>query len=248
MMLPLSAPFAKGFRRLVGNRAILFGIIILAVVVLTSLLAPLITPYSPAKLSIANRLKPPSGAHLFGTDKFGRDIFTRAVFAGRVSLLVSLGVVCIATVLGVFLGLLAGYFRRLSPQLIVADEAVSALDVSVKTQVANLILDLQERMGLAYLFISHDMAVVERISHRVAVMYLGEIVEIGPRHSVFGNPRHPYTQRLIDAVPLPDPARRGSLPPKLAEELRSPLRRFDYVPPRHVYKEVAPGHFVPTAA
>ncbi|WP_198026356.1 hypothetical protein [Paracoccus sphaerophysae] len=90
MMLPLSAPFAKGFRRLVGNRAILFGIIILAVVVLTSLLAPLITPYSPAKLSIANRPKPPSGAHLFGTDEFGRDIFTRAVFAGLVSLLVGL--------------------------------------------------------------------------------------------------------------------------------------------------------------
>lgn len=113
MKPPLSAPFAMGFRRLVANRAILFGIIILAVVVLASLLAPLITPYSPAKLSIANRLKPPSNAHLFGTDEFGRDIFTRAVFAGRVSLLVSLGVVCIATVLGVFLGLLAGYFRRL---------------------------------------------------------------------------------------------------------------------------------------
>ncbi|MGT2486479.1 ATP-binding cassette domain-containing protein [Methylobacterium oryzae CBMB20] len=82
----------------------------------------------------------------------------------------------------------------LDPRLIVADEAVSALDVSVKAQVVNLMLDLQAEFGLAYLFISHDMAVVERVSHRVAVMYLGEIVEIGPRAAIFGDPRHPYTK------------------------------------------------------
>ena len=85
------------------------------------------------------------------------------------------------------------------PRLIVADESVSALDVSVKAQVINLMLELQERMKLAYLFISHDMAVVERVSHRVAVMYLGEIVEIGPREAIFGNPQHPYTKRLLAA-------------------------------------------------
>ena len=96
----------------------------------------------------------------------------------------------------------------LGPKLIIADEAVSALDVSVKAQVVNLMLDLQASMGLAYLFISHDIAVVERMSHRVAVMYLGEIVEIGPRAAVFGNPQHPYTKRLMAAVPIPDPARR----------------------------------------
>jgi peptide/nickel transport system ATP-binding protein len=96
----------------------------------------------------------------------------------------------------------------LEPKLIVADEAVSALDVSVKAQVINLMLDLQERYGLAYLFISHDMAVVERVSHRVAVMYLGEIVEIGPRACVFENPQHAYTKRLIAAVPIADPTRR----------------------------------------
>ncbi len=132
----------------------------------------------------------------------------------------------------------------LNPRFIVADEAVSALDVSVKAQVANLLLDLQEKRGLAYLFISHDMAVVERMSHRVAVMYLGEIVEIGPRAAIFGNPQHAYTRRLISAVPIPDPARRGLMAPPLTEEIKSPLRPFDYVAPKRIYREVSPGHFV----
>jgi peptide/nickel transport system ATP-binding protein len=132
----------------------------------------------------------------------------------------------------------------LKPKLIVADEAVSALDVSVKAQVANLLLDLQEENDLAYLFISHDMAVVERISHRVAVMYLGEIVEIGPREAIFGNPQHPYTRRLIAAVPIPDPSSRGLVRPELDEEIKSPLRPLDYVPPKRNYIEVSPGHLV----
>ncbi|KAA0969442.1 ABC transporter ATP-binding protein [Aureimonas fodinaquatilis] len=132
----------------------------------------------------------------------------------------------------------------LQPKLIVADEAVSALDVSVKAQVANLLMDLQEKHDLAYLFISHDMAVVERISHRVAVMYLGEIVEIGPRESIFNNPQHPYTRRLIDAVPIPDPAARKLKRPDLGKEIKSPLRSYDYVPPKKAYREVSPGHLV----
>lgn len=132
----------------------------------------------------------------------------------------------------------------LNPKLIVADEAVSALDVSVKAQVANLMLDLQEEHDLAYLFISHDMAVVERISHRVAVMYLGEIVEIGPRKSIFNNPQHPYTRRLIDAVPIPDPAARKLVRPDLGEEIKSPLRPLDYVVPKKIYREVSAGHHV----
>src|SRR5690606_3414519 len=110
------------------------------------------------------------------------------------------------------------------PRLIVADEAVSALDVSVKAQVINLMLDLQERMKLAYLFISHDMAVVERVSHRVAVMYLGEIVEIGPRKAIFGNPQHPYTKRLLASVPIPDPARRFQRRQISNDEIKSPIR------------------------
>ncbi len=130
------------------------------------------------------------------------------------------------------------------PRLIVADESVSALDVSVKAQVINLMLELQARMKLAYLFISHDMAVVERVSHRVAVMYLGEIVEIGPREAIFGNPQHPYTKRLLAAVPVADPTRRHDKRPVSNDEIKSPVRPADYVPPERIFREVSPGHSV----
>ena len=96
----------------------------------------------------------------------------------------------------------------LSPKVIVADESVSALDVSVQARVLDLLQELQAELGVAYLFISHDMAVVEKISHRVAVMYLGQIVEMGTRAQIFEDPRHAYTQRLLQAVPIPDPSRR----------------------------------------
>jgi peptide/nickel transport system ATP-binding protein len=132
----------------------------------------------------------------------------------------------------------------LGPKLIIVDEAVSALDVSVKAQIVNLMLDLQASMGLAYLFISHDIAVVERMSHRVAVMYLGEIVEIGPRAAVFGKPQHPYTKKLMAAVPIPDPARRAEKRSVSNDEIRSPVRAPDYQPPVRQYREVTPGHVV----
>jgi peptide/nickel transport system ATP-binding protein len=132
----------------------------------------------------------------------------------------------------------------LGPKLIVADEAVSALDVSVKAQILNLMLDLQAELGLAYLFISHDMAVVERFSHRIAVMYMGEIVEIGPRQAVIGNPQHPYTQRLLNAVPTADPALRRERGRLRGQELPSPIRPRDYTPPQRSWRTVADGHRV----
>jgi peptide/nickel transport system ATP-binding protein len=132
----------------------------------------------------------------------------------------------------------------LEPKVIVADESVSGLDVSIKAQVVNLLMDLQQKFGLSYLFISHDMAVVERISHKVAVMYLGEIVEMGPAAAVFGNPQHPYTKRLIAAVPVPDPSRRMEVRKVPNDEIKSPIRSADYVPPVRSYQTVSPGHVV----
>ncbi|WP_022951792.1 ABC transporter ATP-binding protein [Leucothrix mucor] len=129
------------------------------------------------------------------------------------------------------------------PQLIIADEAVSALDVSVQAQVVNLLMDLQKERGLSYLFISHDMAVVERISHRVAVMYLGQIVEIGTRQQIFEDPQHPYTQRLLSAVPVMDPLLKPKRP-ILDVEIPSPIRAIDNPPVLHTYRTVSNGHLV----
>ena len=134
-----------------------------------------------------------------------------------------------------------------NPQLIIADESVSALDVSIQAQIIDLLMELQARLKLSYLFITHDMAVVEKISHRVAVMYLGQIVEIGSRQDIFENPQHPYTKKLLAAVPIAEPGR--TIDARLIEgEIPSPVRKVGNEPTILRFREVAPGHRVALVA
>ena len=132
----------------------------------------------------------------------------------------------------------------LNPSFIVADEAVSSLDVSIRAQVLNLMMELQEVMGLSYLFISHDMAVVERVSHRVAVMYQGRIVEMGPRPDIFENPQHSYTKALLAAVPRMDPEVRIDEVEIASRSIPSPIRPAGHVSEPCRYSEVSKRHFV----
>jgi glutathione transport system ATP-binding protein len=132
----------------------------------------------------------------------------------------------------------------LNPKVVIADESVSALDVSIQAQIVNLMLDLQRELGIAFLFISHNMAVVERISHRVAVMFLGQIVEIGPRRAIFENPQHPYTRKLLAAVPVADPRRRRQNRQLMSDEIPNSTRAVGDEPVVSPLVEVGPGHFV----
>ncbi|MBY7800366.1 ABC transporter ATP-binding protein [Vibrio fluvialis] len=129
------------------------------------------------------------------------------------------------------------------PKLIIADEALSALDVSIQAQIINLFMELQEEFGIAYLFISHDMAVVEKISHRVAVLYLGQIAELGSRQQVLETPTHPYTQKLLSAVPVADPTLQRKHV-RLTGDIPSPVRAVGDEPAAVQHVEISPGHFV----
>jgi peptide/nickel transport system ATP-binding protein len=146
----------------------------------------------------------------------------------------------------------------LRPKFVVCDEAVSALDVSIRAQIIDLLLDLQKEFGLAMLFISHDLAVVREVSHRIMVMYLGRVVETADRNSIYADPRHPYTRALISAAPIPDPVVEKARPRvRLEGDLPSPLdprAQLRFMKSKLVdgqgaqYRpqlmEVAPGHWV----
>ena len=146
----------------------------------------------------------------------------------------------------------------LKPKFIVCDEPVSALDVSVQAQILNLMMDLQDKMGLAYMFVSHDLSVVRHISQEVAVMYLGQCVERAATDKLFNNPKHPYTQALLDAIPVPNLSSRSKKRVIIEGEVTSPINpapgcrfapRCPYVREECTgidieYKECAPGHFV----
>lgn len=133
-----------------------------------------------------------------------------------------------------------------NPQLVIADESVSALDVTTQAQIIDLFMELQENRGLTYLFITHDMAVVEKISHRVAVMYQGQVVELGTRQAVFETPHHPYTRSLLSAVPIPEPGRKVAVHPA-DTEIPSAIRRVGDAPAIAQLREVAPRHWAAEA-
>ena len=147
----------------------------------------------------------------------------------------------------------------LQPRLVICDEAVSALDVSIRAQIVDLLIGLQRRFGMAMLFISHDLAVVREVSHRVMVLYLGRVMEQGSREQIYAHPRHPYTKGLLSAVPIPDPGQeRSRVRAPLEGEPPSPLdplsalrfmpSKLPVDPAAGVYiprlKEVEPGHLV----
>lgn len=195
------------------------------------------------RMTIANTLMDPLRVHGLGTEKQRRekaaellrkvelspehlDRYPHAFSGGQRQR------ICIARALA------------LDPKLIIADEAVASLDVTIQAQVINLLMDLQKDMGISILFISHDMAVVERMAHRVAVMYLGEIVEIGDRRSVFNAPQHPYTRKLLSTVPVADPAQRPVGRELMADEIPSALRPADFVPKILPMRQVSERHFV----
>ena len=127
----------------------------------------------------------------------------------------------------------------MQPELLICDEPTSALDVSVQAQILNLLKQLQEELGVAYLFITHNFAVVEYLANDVAVMYLGRIVELADKHTLFATPRHPYTQALLSAIPMPDPDNEKK---KVVKVYDPSVHHYENDPPRWI--EIEEGHFI----
>ena len=220
---------SNAWKRFLKRKVSVVAGIVAILIVIIALIGPMFCTQDPYKQDLLNINKGPSAEHILGTDYLGRDTFTRIIYGARVSLGVAFAGVLLGSCVGVLLGICAGFFGgwfdsavnalvtvlqafpgmllaiALNPRLIVCDEPVSALDVSIQAQILNLLQDLQKKYSLTYIFISHNLSVVKHLCDRIMVMYLGNVVELASSDQLFDNTQHPYSEALLAAIPVPDP-------------------------------------------